>query len=392
LTGQGGGIPSQSTTSQSQESIEWPETQHSSLETSVPSIFAVNASSTLLAASEAVPLLSRLSLGSNASQPPSQTATSKKRTQQTKEQMCVYREEQERIKRLKAAEKEAAKARLSSAISLRGRCRARSQNSQSQPTTSSQSRSQSTTVSAVTDSNPAFILKDYQNICTYLEDLKNYQQLYGSGLKTSIGLSPVSKAAAYDIFAIFINDCSSQGLCLTGKQLRSRIDTYRKKFAHTKNWAENTGAGIEEQDGEAVLAEKLERMCPCYERMYNILGHKHNITPLELHDSMDGVGAMVSSASDNSDDSDRSDDETECPNNATGEPDNATARPDEDTQRGSSPDELSQSRSAQNPLTQSQTSPNPSVDCDLVMDNLVLSQESQHKAGKVPLLVVIFRL
>ncbi|PLW24808.1 hypothetical protein PCANC_28799 [Puccinia coronata f. sp. avenae] len=221
--------------------------------------------------------------------------------------MCVYREEEDRLKRLKAVEKEAAKARSSSTSSSRGRgCgRGRPRNAQSQSTTSSQSKSLSSTLSFVPDSNPAFILEDYQNICMYLEDEKNYQQLYGSGSKTSVGLSPVSKSATYNIFAIFINDCSSRGLCLTGKQLRSQIDTYRKKFAQTKNWAKNTGAGIEEQDGEAFLAEKLERMCPCYERMYKILGFKHNITPLVSHDSINGIGEMVSLGSDTSNDLDQ---------------------------------------------------------------------------------------
>ena len=56
------------------------------------------------------------------------------------------------------------------------------------------------------DHNPPFVMEDFENICTYLEDDKNFQQLYGSGSKTSVGTGPVTKAAAYEIFAIFIND------------------------------------------------------------------------------------------------------------------------------------------------------------------------------------------
>ncbi|PLW44668.1 hypothetical protein PCANC_12344 [Puccinia coronata f. sp. avenae] len=112
-----------------------------------------------------------------------------------------------------------------------------------------------------------------------------------------------------------MNDRSDQGLHLTGKQLRSRINTYKKKFTKTKEWAENTGAGIEERNGASTLAEKLERMCPCYECMYGIFAAKHNFTPLRTYDSIDGIGAMVSSRSSGSEDDEgtETDDLTEGP-------------------------------------------------------------------------------
>lgn len=92
----------QSATSQSQHS------RNSSNDTSVPSVSGLNSSSRLSHTLEEVPLLSGLSLGANCSQSLAQSATTvpKKRTRQTKEQMRVYREEQDRLKRLKAAEEE----------------------------------------------------------------------------------------------------------------------------------------------------------------------------------------------------------------------------------------------------------------------------------------------
>jgi hypothetical protein len=121
-----------------------------------------------LHASEKVPLLSGLSLGANRGQLLTQSTTTVpiKRNCQTKEQMHVYQEEQDRLKRLKAAQKEAAKAKSSSASSSQGhgRSRGRLRNTQSQSTTSSQSELLSSTLSLVPNSNPAFILEDYQNI------------------------------------------------------------------------------------------------------------------------------------------------------------------------------------------------------------------------------------
>ena len=74
------------------------------------------------------------------------------------------------------------------------------------------------------DSNGAFILDDYQNICSYLEEERNYKQLYGTGTKEDIGASHLTKAAAYDVFSIYMNDHSTMNLHLTGKQLCQRMD------------------------------------------------------------------------------------------------------------------------------------------------------------------------
>ena len=52
-------------------------------------------------------------------------------------------------------------------------------------------------------------------------------------------------------------------------------------FSHTKDWLENTGAGIEENDGGISLAEKLGQMSLCYNWMDAIFfGSKHSISPL----------------------------------------------------------------------------------------------------------------
>ncbi|EFP75137.2 uncharacterized protein PGTG_01730 [Puccinia graminis f. sp. tritici CRL 75-36-700-3] len=80
-----------------------------------------------------------------------------------------------------------------------------------------------------------------------------------------------------------------------GVQARTPIRTWRAPgglacaYQPPKEWAENTGAGIEEGDNLPTLAEILEKKCPCYDRMYSIFGGKANVTPLAQFDS--GVGA-----------------------------------------------------------------------------------------------------
>ncbi|OAV92245.1 hypothetical protein PTTG_03256, partial [Puccinia triticina 1-1 BBBD Race 1] len=231
---------------------------------------------------------SGISMGRTRSEADPNRANEKpKRSRRTKAQMAAYRADLERSKKLTAVEKitEGAK---------RGRKGRRGRSSQrSAPGTSTSANSTSSTPAAsqvsVSDSNPAFVLSDYENVCGYLEVEANYTRLYGDGAKTTVGTPKVTKAAAYDMFAIFINDNSNHRLHLSGSQLRQRINGYKKRFAKAKHFADNTGAGIEEGDDMPTLAELLEKKCPCYERMYSIFGTKANITPLRDHDSVRGA-------------------------------------------------------------------------------------------------------
>ncbi|KAA1129551.1 hypothetical protein PGTUg99_027998 [Puccinia graminis f. sp. tritici] len=204
----------------------------------------------------------------------------KKRNRRTQKEMAVYRAEQVQVKKLKAQEK---RAKSRSRVGHSRRSTQSSVANTLDPSAPASSQQQ------VPDVNPPFNGEDYENVCGYLEEEANYTRLYGDGSKTTIGVTKVTKAAAYDIFAIFINDNSNHRLRLTGSQLRQRIDGYKKRFLKTKEFAENTGAGLEEGDGLPTLAEVLEKKCPCYERMYAIFGGKANVTPLAQFDS--GIGA-----------------------------------------------------------------------------------------------------
>ncbi|KAA1137072.1 hypothetical protein PGTUg99_006505 [Puccinia graminis f. sp. tritici] len=217
----------------------------------------------------------------------------KRRSRRTQKEMAIYRAKQAQIKKVQAQQKAKDKRLKGHA---RGGKSARSTRSTAQgATVQSASRiskpgsAPASSQTSVPDANPLFNSDDYENVCGYLEEESNYTRLYGDGSKTTVGTTKVTKAAAYDMFAIFINDNSNHRLCLTGSQLRQRIDGYKKRFMKAKDWAEQTGAGIEEGEDLPTLAELLEKKCPCYERMYAIFGGKANVTPLAQFDS--GVGA-----------------------------------------------------------------------------------------------------
>jgi hypothetical protein len=210
----------------------------------------------------------------------------------TKKEMIAYRAEQVQLKKLKAQEKANQKQLRSRGVSQRRRTtQLLGQRSSANSSTPNSNRGSTRIASQPLDSdaNLQFGPEDYENVCGYLEEEVNYTRLYGDGSKTSVGTTKVTKAAAYDMFAIFINDNSNRRLHLTGSQLCQRIDGYKKRFLKAKEWAENTGAGIEEGDNLPTLAEILEKKCPCCDRMYSIFGGKANVTPLAQFDS--GVGA-----------------------------------------------------------------------------------------------------
>ncbi|KAA1070565.1 hypothetical protein PGT21_016063 [Puccinia graminis f. sp. tritici] len=218
-----------------------------------------------------------LSTGSNNLTSAGAKATRKRRT---KREMEAYRVELAKQKEEKRLEQERAKAE-------KERKKQGGKGSQtpgghgSQSSQSSQSQSQS-------DSNAPFTIEDYELICSYLEVPENYSRLYGSGDQTDVGPRPLTKTAAYEMFAIYLNSNCNKRYKLTGAQLRQRIDRYKKKFTEAKKFAENTGAGIEEEHGVSTLRELLNEKCPCYERMDAIFGAKPNVTPCMQYDSVNG--------------------------------------------------------------------------------------------------------
>ncbi|MBW0525230.1 hypothetical protein O181_064945 [Austropuccinia psidii MF-1] len=66
------------------------------------------------------------------------------------------------------------------------------------------------------DSNPNFTLKDYINICDYIENEDNYNNLFGKTSKKNVGECLMTRKAAYKLFAGYLNSLNS-ALGLTGR-------------------------------------------------------------------------------------------------------------------------------------------------------------------------------
>ncbi|EFP75240.2 uncharacterized protein PGTG_01833 [Puccinia graminis f. sp. tritici CRL 75-36-700-3] len=99
----------------------------------------------------------------------------------------------------------------------------------------------------------------------------------------------ISKTSAFDVFAVWMNN-TNPDLLLNGRRLQLRIDRYKKKYLDAKRFEENTGAGIENDHGPQTLAEALERICPCFDRLDAILRDKANVVAmLEFDHSQPGL-------------------------------------------------------------------------------------------------------
>ncbi|KAI7965719.1 hypothetical protein MJO29_001467 [Puccinia striiformis f. sp. tritici] len=129
------------------------------------------------------------------------------------------------------------------------------------------------------DGGKHFVHTDFENICSYLETAQHFTDLFGDGAKTSVGATKVSKGKAFDVFAVWMNQ-RNPPLQLTGRRLQQRFTSYKGKYMAAKHREDGTGGGVEEEDGDVSLAEVLEEMCPCFQRIDAIFREKANVTPM----------------------------------------------------------------------------------------------------------------
>ncbi|KAA1111193.1 hypothetical protein PGTUg99_001859 [Puccinia graminis f. sp. tritici] len=113
--------------------------------------------------------------------------------------------------------------------------------------------------------------KDFENIVV-IGGKRNYQQILVVPLGLVLVVKVITKAAAYEnVCSITSTTVAVNNSTLTGRQLRQRLDAYKKRFVAAKRWSENTGAGIDVGEGLTTIEEILESKCPCYNRMDEIL-------------------------------------------------------------------------------------------------------------------------
>ncbi|KNZ62010.1 hypothetical protein VP01_1324g5 [Puccinia sorghi] len=95
--------------------------------------------------------------------------------------------------------------------------------------------------------NKPFTPEDYEHLCTYLEDSKNYTSLFGDGSKTAIGVKRMTRSQSYEVFSTACNNR------LTGGKKILRPNDLKRKPA---------------------------QKCPCYHWFYAIFRDKANINSM----------------------------------------------------------------------------------------------------------------
>ncbi|MBW0461424.1 hypothetical protein O181_001139 [Austropuccinia psidii MF-1] len=89
----------------------------------------------------------------------------------------------------------------------------------------------------------------------------------------------MTNTAAFSLFACYLNN-QNCGLNLTVRNCQQRFATYKAKYIATNRFSMEIGAGLTmEELGGLTLSAKLEAMCPCYDRMDQLFGHKANVQP-----------------------------------------------------------------------------------------------------------------
>ncbi|KAA1077181.1 hypothetical protein PGTUg99_008404 [Puccinia graminis f. sp. tritici] len=172
-----------------------------------------------------------------------------KRKRRTKAEMAEYRDDLMARQRDRNA---SAKRQRIKQKSLRVASGSQSQQAQPSTSRSQPAASRSTNSHNSQGGCPLFQYSDYGLVCTYLENPRNFTEIHGDGSQTHVGPKCITKGAAYERFAIYMNDSSHSGLNLDGKLLRQRLVAYKKKFSDAKKKSNSTGEGTQEGDERQI--------------------------------------------------------------------------------------------------------------------------------------------
>jgi hypothetical protein len=127
--------------------------------------------------------------------------------------------------------------------------------------------------------------EDYAKIVDYLEVPENFQAVTGGGRKTSVGKKYGTKAV---VFKKMVAAMQHHGFPtnMDGANLQKRFQRYVKRYKDALEVKLDTGGGLlqEEIDAGVLLHEKLNKLCPHFERMHALYGERPNVAPPVLGD------------------------------------------------------------------------------------------------------------
>ncbi|ETN18557.1 hypothetical protein PPTG_04132 [Phytophthora nicotianae INRA-310] len=115
-------------------------------------------------------------------------------------------------------------------------------------------------------------IEDLYAIVTWLEHPPNFVKCFGTTGKPSVGKQS-TKTSGFKEMDNTLFTSSKGKFSLKPHQMRNRFTTYKARYLRTKEYEDSTGAGVTTEDaakGIHTLKQKLDLMCPWYEKMNDL--------------------------------------------------------------------------------------------------------------------------
>lgn len=121
---------------------------------------------------------------------------------------------------------------------------------------------------------------DFDNIVSYLEVPEHFSAVTGAGRKTKVGGKYQNKTA---VFKAMLAVLQHHGFPkeINAANLMKRYQRYVKRYKDALKVKNQSGGGLteEEQKEGIILVEKLNRLCPFFDRMDAVFGARANVAP-----------------------------------------------------------------------------------------------------------------
>ena len=139
--------------------------------------------------------------------------------------------------------------------------------------------------------------EDHLIITNWLMIQKNYDAVFGTKHSTKVGRPPKSKVNGYQLMAIHLKAKTKGRIDLSAKQMLERFKNYRAKYRKAHMLSISTGFGISAADQEKGIwsvFEKLDSICPYYDKMDELFGKHANVSPMYCEDGQQRVDKNIS--------------------------------------------------------------------------------------------------
>jgi hypothetical protein len=123
---------------------------------------------------------------------------------------------------------------------------------------------------------------------------------FGTGKAPLIGRPAKGKINGFELMAINLRNQSNSKIDLNSRQMKDRFNSYKDKYKKTHTLSLSTGFGLTEEDrlaGITTIDDKLDKMCPHFHAMHQLMGKKPFVNPLYKVDAQNDVESSQSSGS-----------------------------------------------------------------------------------------------